>query len=69
WGSCNHRTGRLTFNTGLTHHDPSCLEYVVVHELAHLLVADHGPRFRAILDHHLPDWRHRTRLLNRWPDA
>lgn len=64
WGSCNHRTGRLTFNTELTRHDPACLEYVVVHELAHLLVPDHGRRFRAILDHHLPDWRSRQRLLN-----
>lgn len=64
WGTCNHRTGRLTFNTELTRYDPSCLEYVVVHELAHLIVSGHGPRFRAILDHHLPGWRSRQRLLN-----
>lgn len=65
WGTCNHRTGRLTFNTELTCYDPALLEYVVAHELAHLIVADHGPKFCAILDHHLPDWRTRRRALNR----
>jgi len=65
WGSCNTRTGWVTFNTELAHRDPELLEYVVVHELAHLVEAGHGPRFQAVLDAHLPDWRVRRRRLNR----
>jgi len=65
WGSCQTRTGRLTFSTRLVHRDPALLEYVVVHELVHLLHADHGPAFQAEMDRHLPFWRTRRRDLNR----
>jgi len=65
WGSCNPRTRQLTFNTELVGRDPALLEYVVVHELAHLIETGHGPRFQAILDAHLPDWRARRRKLNK----
>lgn len=69
WGSCNCRTRHLTFNLELAKKDPDCLEYVVVHELNHYFVRDHGPRFIALMDQHLPDWRSRRARLNRVPGS
>ena len=63
WGSCNTRARRISLNLELARRPPACLEYVVVHELAHLLEPGHGPRFKAILDRALPDWRARENLL------
>ena len=57
WGSCNVKTGRICINVQLAAQPPECLEYVVVHELCHLLVSGHGPSFYALLDQHLPNWR------------
>lgn len=64
WGSCNTRTRRISLNLELARRPPACLEYVVVHELAHLLEPGHGPRFKALLDRSLPDWRTREKLLS-----
>lgn len=63
WGSCNVKTGRICINVQLAAHPPECLEYVVVHELCHLLEASHGPRFKALMDSFLPDWRSREAKL------
>lgn len=63
WGSCNVKTGRICINVQLAAHPPECLEYVVVHELCHLLEASHGPRFKALMTRFLPDWRERERKL------
>lgn len=63
WGSCNPRARRICLNIELGRRPPSCLEYVLVHELAHLLESGHGPAFKAILDANLPDWRLRRKLL------
>ncbi|MDO4442559.1 MAG: SprT family zinc-dependent metalloprotease [Slackia sp.] len=63
WGSCNVKTGRICINVQLAAHPPECLEYVVVHELCHLLEASHGPRFKALMDAFLPDWRIREAKL------
>lgn len=57
WGSCNVKTGRICINVQLAAQPPECLEYVVVHELCHLIEANHGPRFHALLDSYLPNWR------------
>ncbi len=57
WGSCSPRTRRLLFNLKLAKHSPACIEYIVVHELAHLLVPNHGVGFTAVLDAQLPNWR------------
>ncbi len=57
WGSCNTRTGRLCFNTRLTEKDPRCLEYVVVHELCHLVVPNHSAAFWNCVAEYLPNWR------------
>ena len=63
WGSCNVRTGGINLNTLLACWPKECLEYIVVHELAHLLEANHSPRFHRIVGSFLPDWRERKRLL------
>ena len=57
WGSCQPSTGRICINVRLALYPPECLEYVVVHELCHLIERGHGPRFYALLDAFLPDWR------------
>jgi hypothetical protein len=57
WGSCQPATGRICINTRLALYPPDCLEYVVVHELCHLIERGHGPKFKALLDKHLPNWR------------
>lgn len=66
WGSCS-AAGRVWFNLGLIKKPPQCIEYVVVHELAHLLERGHGDRFVELLDEHLPDWRQRREELNANP--
>ena len=57
WGSCQPSTGRICINTRLALYPPECLEYVVVHELCHLLERGHGQRFYALMDSFLPDWK------------
>ncbi len=57
WGSCKPSTGRICINVRLALYPPECLEYVVVHELCHLLERGHGPRFHALMDAFLPDWK------------
>jgi predicted metal-dependent hydrolase len=67
WGSCNPSTKNIRLNTLLAEKPKACLEYVVLHELAHLRVATHGQEFAALLDSHLPDWQERRKLLNELP--
>lgn len=63
WGSCNVRTGGINLNTLLACWPQECLEYIVVHELAHLHEANHSLRFHAIVERYLPEWRERKKLL------
>ena len=63
WGSCQPATGRICINVRLALYPPECLEYVVVHELCHLLVSGHGPQFYALMDLFLPDWKERRAKL------
>lgn len=67
WGSCSVKARRIWLNLDLIQKPPHCLEYVVVHEMAHLLVPNHGPAFVAILDKHLPTWRQSKEALNQFP--
>ena len=64
WGTCNVKTRKLWLNVQLAKMPEECLEYVILHELAHLRVSDHGARFKAILDAYMPDWRRRRKQLN-----
>lgn len=65
WGSCRKQTQRLTFNTRLGCTDEQMIEYIVVHELCHLIYADHSPRFWALVSSCLPDYKQRQNALNR----
>ena len=63
WGSCQPSTGRICINVRLALYPPECLEYVVVHELCHLLVHGHGPAFHQLMDRVMPDWKKRRAKL------
>jgi predicted metal-dependent hydrolase len=69
WGSCNTESRRILLNLELAKKSPECLEYIVVHELVHLLVRHHDERFQALMDRHLPRWRSIRRVLNAAPLA
>ena len=64
WGTCNTQTGKIWINLQLAKKPYECLDYVILHELAHLRVKDHGPSFIAILDEYMPYWRESRQLLN-----
>ncbi|MGF7144684.1 hypothetical protein HNQ56_003116 [Anaerotaenia torta] len=64
WGSCNIRTGRICLNLQLAGKPFECLEYVVVHELVHLLEKSHNSVFKGYMDRFLPNWRTLKRVLN-----
>lgn len=64
WGSCHLRTRSITFNSRLYAAPKECVEYVVVHELTHFRVPDHGPRFKALMNERLPQWPALRRRLN-----
>ncbi|MGP0068986.1 MAG: M48 family metallopeptidase [Isosphaeraceae bacterium] len=67
WGSCSPETGSIRLNTDLAKKPRECLEYLVVHEMTHLLEPTHNARFIAIMDRLLPQWRFRREQLNRLP--
>jgi predicted metal-dependent hydrolase len=69
WGSCNRETGHLWFNLELAKKHPRCLEYLVVHEMTHLIERGHGRRFTELMDRFMPDWRSRRDELNNAPLA
>ena len=67
WGSCNHRAGHIRLNTELVKKPKDLLEYVVVHEMAHLIAPTHSERFVALLNEHFPAWREARAELNELP--
>ncbi|MCV6589530.1 MAG: M48 family metallopeptidase [Marinobacterium sp.] len=69
WGSCNTRQKRIWLNLELAKKPPECLEYILVHELVHLLERHHNERFKILMDRFMPDWRERRSLLNSLPLA
>lgn len=64
WGSCQPQMGRVCINIRLALYPPECLEYVVVHELCHMLEPNHGAGFKALMTKVMPDWKQRERILN-----
>ncbi|MDR1669573.1 MAG: M48 family metallopeptidase [Oscillospiraceae bacterium] len=63
WGSCTAKTRRIRLNAALAYCPRECLEYVVVHELAHLRENNHSPRFWAVVADALPDYQERQKTL------
>lgn len=69
WGACNVKARRIWLNLELAKKPAQCLEYIIVHELIHLIERHHNERFMAILDEYLPQWRLRRNELNAAPLA
>lgn len=67
WGSCNHMAGHIRLNTELVKKPKDLLEYVIVHEMAHLIEPTHNDRFIAILQEKYPSWREARSELNELP--
>jgi predicted metal-dependent hydrolase len=65
--AANHRAGYIRLNTELVKKPKDLLEYVIVHEMAHLIEPTHSARFIAILDRHYPSWREARAELNELP--
>ncbi len=64
WGSCNIQQKRIWLNRNLGHYGVDEIEFVIVHELIHLLERYHNERFYGLMDHFLPDWRERKKQLS-----
>jgi predicted metal-dependent hydrolase len=69
WGSCNHKLGHIRLNTELIKKPKDLLEYVIVHEMVHLIEPTHSRRFVALLQKHYPTWRESRAELNELPLA
>ena len=67
WGACNIEARRIWLNLELAKKSPQCLEYIIVHELAHLLERNHNDHFAAVMDKHLPHWQASRAVLNSEP--
>lgn len=67
WGSCNHRAGNIRLNTELVKKPRDLLEYVVVHEIVHLIEPKHSERFIALMNKNYPTWREARAELNELP--
>lgn len=66
WGTCNTRTRRIWIGLDLIKKAPVCLDYLMIHELTHLHEPGHGPRFKALMDRFMPDWRAHREALKTW---
>ena len=67
WGSCAPQAGSIRLNSELAKKPRDCLEYIVLHEMVHLLEPTHNARFVALMDRHMPRWQFRREVLNRLP--
>ena len=67
WGSCNPAAGAIRLNTELAKKPPECLEYIVVHEMIHLIEPTHNQHFVALMDRYMPKWQFLRDVLNRLP--
>ncbi|WP_411281547.1 M48 family metallopeptidase [Gemmatimonas sp.] len=67
WGGCNHAARTIRLNTELVKKPKDLLEYVIVHEMVHLIEPTHGPRFVALLEQYYPAWREARAELKELP--
>jgi predicted metal-dependent hydrolase len=67
WGSCNSAAGSIRINAELAKKPPECLEYIVVHEMTHLLEPSHNSRFITLMDQFMPNWLFYKDELNKLP--
>ena len=66
WGVCNIKTKRVTLNLELIKKEVSCLDYVIVHDLSHLIYADHSKRFCALVEENYPEYKKFRKLLKEY---
>ena len=64
WGACTPSKKKVSFNMNLIKTPVECLEYVVVHELAHFKYLNHSQKFYKLIEKYIPDWKYRKKLLN-----
>lgn len=64
WGNCRYQDKRITLNLNLAKKDPECLEYVMIHELCHLIEFNHGKNFKKLMDKYCPKWEEIKKRLN-----
>lgn len=64
WGNCRLQDKRITLNLKLAKKDPECLEYVMIHELCHLIEFNHGKKFKKLMDEYCPNWKEIKKRLN-----
>ena len=69
WGSCNAPSKSIRLNTELAKKPPECLEYIIVHEMVHLIVRRHDDVFSSLMDRYLPNWKLTRQRLNAEPLA
>lgn len=67
WGACNAGADRIWLNLELVKKPEQCLEYLIVHELAHLIESRHNDKFVSLMDRYLPQWRVQRQVLNETP--
>ena len=67
WGSCNPAAGNIRLNSELAKKPPGCLQYIIVHEMTHLLEPTHNQRFVKFMDRFMPQWTQHRDALNRLP--
>jgi predicted metal-dependent hydrolase len=67
WGTCNREAKRIWLNLELAKKPIECIEYIIVHELAHVLERTHNTTFIAYMDHYLPEWKQLKNELNKLP--
>ncbi len=67
WGSCNYKARNIRLNTELAKKPQECLEYVIIHEMAHLLEPTHNSRFVMLMDRFMPKWQFYRDKLNQLP--
>ena len=67
WGSCNSAAKSIRLNTELAKKSSKCLEYIVVHEMVHIIEPTHNERFQTLMRRFVPDWKQRRDALNALP--
>ncbi|MCD7974280.1 MAG: M48 family metallopeptidase [Phascolarctobacterium sp.] len=67
WGSCSMKKKRISINLQLAKTPPGCLEYIVFHEMLHLMEKRHGRIFYGLLDEYYPAWREADRIISKLP--
>ena len=67
WGTCNTKAKRIWMNLELAKKPIHCLEYIIVHEMVHLLERKHNEKFKAYMNQFLPQWKQQRQELNRFP--